>query len=200
PIEVGSATRLAFGRSHSRRAELLPALELELSGGRTVSLVGQTELLVRRGARMQSVIPVLKKADKSSHYHLRGALDHVVLAAAGLAAAGHEHLIVAGDGPNRRVEHAPWSQADARAYLAELVGELLDAPHGYLLPFEMLVAALQGKKLARAFGDPTEGLGFGPLDRSDGLDVPDDAAAIARRRLAPLVERMTGDHSLGSSG
>ena len=44
------------------------------------------------------------------------------------------------------------------------------------------------------FGDPTAGLGYGAIDRGDGLASPADAAQIARRRLLPLVERMRGDH------
>jgi hypothetical protein len=191
-IEVGAATRIAFGRSHSPMAELGPALELELSGGRTVRLVGQTELLVRSGARATSVIPLLGEAAAKSRYHLRGALDHVVLAAAGMAGSGHAHVLLAADGNTRRIDHAPWTQPDARAYLAGLVGELLDAPHGYLLPFDTLVRALAGGKLSTTFGDLTKGLGYGPIERADGLDLPVDAAAIAQRRLAPLVERMPG--------
>jgi hypothetical protein len=92
------------------------------------------------------------------------------------------------------VEHAAWTARDARDYLAALVTELLDAPHGYLLPFEALAKALQGGKPAIKYGDPTAGLGYGPIDRGDGLDLPGDAAALARRRLLPLVERMRGDH------
>src|SRR5439155_16481753 len=94
-----------------------------------------------------SVIPILGDASPRSRYHLRGALDHVVLAAAGLAPAGHAHVLLAPDGATRRVEHEPWTPHDARAYLGELVGELLDAPHGYLLPFDLLVKALAGVKL-----------------------------------------------------
>jgi exodeoxyribonuclease V gamma subunit len=194
PIAVGGAKRLAFGRSSSHHAELLPALELELSGGRTVRLVGQTELLVH--GRALSVIPLLGKAEKSSRYHLRGALDHVVLAAAGLAEHGHQHVLLGKDGSSRRVEHAAWSREEARAYLAELVGELLDAPHGYLLPLDQLARALDGKKPAASYGE-RNGLGYGPIERADGLAAPSDAAAIARRRLAPLVARMTGDHGFG---
>ena len=41
---------------------------------------------------------------------------------------------------------------------------------------------------------PTEGLGYGPITRPDGLRAPPDRAAMARRRLQPLVERMQGDH------
>jgi exodeoxyribonuclease V gamma subunit len=197
PVEVGGATRLAFGRSHAA-ADLMPPLDLELAAGRTVRLVGQTELLLRRGARATSVIPMLRKAEKRSHYHLRGALDHVVLAAAGLATAGHGHTLLGGNGDSTEIEHAPWPRDEARAYLAGLVGELLDAPHGYLLPFEQLARALAADKPARGYNDPTGGLGYGPIDRAEGLEPPGDAAGIAARRLAPLVTRMRGDHGFGA--
>jgi exodeoxyribonuclease V gamma subunit len=197
PVAVGSATRLGFGRSSSPSAELLPALEIVLDAGRTVRLVGQTELLIRAGDRHTSVIPLLGKADKKSRYHLRGALDHVVLAAAGLANHGHTHVLLDREGTRRTVEHAPWQQDEARAYLASLARELLDQPHGYLLPFSHLVAALAGKKPSRAYGEAANVLGFGPITRQDGLLAPPDPEAIAERRLAPLVERMTGEHTLG---
>ncbi len=197
PISVDSATRLAFGRSTSPAAELLSALELALPGGRAVRLIGQTEVLVKDGARYRSVIPLIGAATKRSRYHLRGALDHLVLAAAGIANAGHSHVLLDRDGTARPVEHAPWSQTDAQAYLAGLVTELLDAPHGYLLPFDHLVSGLAGKPPSRQYGETTPVLGYGPIDRLDGLLAPHDPGAIARRRLAPLVSRMTGDHSLG---
>lgn len=197
PIEVGAATRLGFGRSSSPIAELLPALELALPGERTVRLVGQTELLLRDGDRHTSVIPLLGDATKKSRYHLRGALDHVVLAAAGLADHGHVHVLMDADGTVRRVEHAPWTRDEAREYLVSLAGELLDEPHGYLLPFDHLCAALEGKPPGRQYGEPTSVLGFGPITRLDGLAPPADPAAIAQRRLAPLVARMHGDHGFG---
>jgi exodeoxyribonuclease V gamma subunit len=193
PIAADGATRIGFGRASSPGAELHPALSIDLSGGRTVRLVGQTELLIR-GGRHTSVIALVRKLEKRSHYHLRGAFDHLLLAAAGIAGDGHLHRLIDDRGEICEVEHAAWSAADARAYLAGLIGELLDAPHGYRLPFDALVKALQGGRPAVRFGDPTGGLGYGPIDRGDGLAPPPDAAGIARRRLLPLVERMRGDH------
>ncbi|HMG53422.1 MAG TPA: hypothetical protein VK601_08065, partial [Kofleriaceae bacterium] len=197
PIAADGATRIGFGRASSPGAELLPALSIDLSGGRTVRLVGQTELLIR-GRRHTSVVTLLRKVEKRSHYHLRGAFDHLVLAAAGLAGDGHVHRLIDDRGQVCEIEHAAWTAGDARAYLAGLIGELLDEPHGYLLPFEALARALQGGRSGRGpgarFGDPTAGLGYGPIDRGDGLDPPADAARIARRRLLPLVERMRGEH------
>lgn len=198
PVEVGSARRLAFGRSSSPAAELLPALELTLPAGRTIRLMGQTELLLVRGGKHTSVIPLVGKADKKSRHHLRGALDHVVLAAAGLATNGHAHVLLDAEGTMRPVDHAPWNEADAREYLTALVTSLLDEPHGYLLPFDHLVNALAGKRPSRTHNDAiTTLLGFGPITRIDGLVAPPNPGDIAQRRLAPLVTRMKGDHSLG---
>ncbi len=200
PIAIGSITRLAFGRSTSPAAELLSALDIALPGNRNVRLIGQTEILVREGSRYRSIIPLTGKASKDSRYHLRGALDHLVLAAAGLAREGHSHLLVDKDGGTREVRHEPWSQTDAQAFLAGLVGELLDEPHGYLLPLSHLSNALAGKKPSRQYGDTMPVLGFGPIDRLDGLAAPPDPGAIARRRLEPIVVRMKGDCSLGGGG
>jgi hypothetical protein len=179
-------------------AELMPALELALPNSRTVRLVGQTELLVRRGEGYASVIPLISKAEKRSRHHLRGALDHVVLAAAGLQEGAHQHVLLDPEGTVRNVSHAPWSRAEAIEYLTSLVRELLDQPHGYLLPFDHLINGLANKPPSRIYGDAiTTLLGFGPIDRIDGLVAPPDPHPIAKRRLGPLVARMTGDHSLG---
>ena len=191
PVAVGGATRFGFGRASSPGAQLVPAVELDLGDGRRVRIVGQTELLLR-GPQHTSIITMIRKLDKRSPYHLRGAFDHVLLAAAGIANAGHAHRLIDRDGETKEVRHAPWTQADARAYLAALVTELLDGAHGYLLPFESLVKALVGAKVSRSYGDPTSGLGYGPIDRLDGLEHPAEAAAFAARRLGPLVARMIG--------
>ncbi|MGN6104952.1 MAG: exodeoxyribonuclease V subunit gamma, partial [Kofleriaceae bacterium] len=194
PVAPGGATRVGFGRASARGAELRPALELELSGGRTVRLLGQTELMIAGDGRRTSVVALLRPIEKRTHYHLRGALDHVILAAAGLAPEGHAHALIGDDGKRCDVDHAPWTTDDARDYLHELIADLIDHPHGYLLPFEALAKAVTGGKLSVKYGDPTGGLGYGPIERRDGLYLPEDAQALAQRRLRPLIERMTGDH------
>ena len=194
-IPVGGATRLGFGRASSAGAELRPALELALADGREVRLVGQTELLVRTGDRYTSVVTMIRKHEKRTPYHLRGAFDHLLLAAAGIATHGHAHKLLDPRGAAVEIQHAPWTQADAHAYLAGLATELLDEPHGYLLPFDSLARAVSGGKASRkVYGDPTGGLGYGPLERREGLDLPPDVIEIAQRRLAPLVQRMSGEH------
>ncbi|MEO6776779.1 MAG: exodeoxyribonuclease V subunit gamma [Kofleriaceae bacterium] len=197
-IGAGASTRIGFGRSLAE-AELRPALELELGPDRTVRLVGSTEILIRRPDRAISVIPMVGEATRTSRHHLRGALDHVVLAAAGLAPAGHEHVLLHPAGPHRHVVHAPWAQADARAYLIELVRDLMEHAHGYLLPFDVLRRALENREpwgSGRQL-DPTGGLGYGPIVEPYGLALPGALAELARLRLGPLAERMTGDIKFG---
>nr|HEX4313722.1 exodeoxyribonuclease V subunit gamma [Kofleriaceae bacterium] len=195
PAAAGlTLTRVAFGRASSAGAELRPPLEIALSGGRTIRLVGQTEVLAREPGREPrlSLIGVVGKPDKKTHYHLRGALDHLVLAAAGLAPAGHAHVILGTETGPFRVEHAAWKPTAARAYLAALASELLDDFHGYLLPFNELVRVLYNGRTTQ----DDRMLGFGPIARRDGLVAPEPDAMveIARRRFAPLVEHMSGEH------
>jgi hypothetical protein len=194
-IEIATA-RFGFGRAWSPGAELRPALDLALDEvGRSVRIVGQTELLLAGpDGRYVSVVPMLRELERRTPYHLRGAIDHVVLAAAGIATGGHTHRLLDPEGRISEVHHAAWSQRDARDYLAGLARELVDRAHGYLLPFDTLAKALGGKPSPRTYGDPTFGLGYGPVERRDGLVRPTDAIAIAQRRLRPLVERMHGDH------
>ncbi|MBS1124180.1 MAG: Exodeoxyribonuclease, partial [Deltaproteobacteria bacterium] len=193
---LAGAVRFGFGRAFSPGATLHPALEIELASGSRIRLMGQTELLVPDGdRRFVSVIPMLRELSKKTPYHLRGAFDHVVLAAAGLANDGHIHTLIDHHGHVCEIEHEPWSRRDASAFLARLAGELLELAHGYLLPFETLVKGLSGgKPEVRSHGDPTGGLGYGPIERRDGLSLPPEIAEIADRRLRPLVERMRGDH------
>ncbi len=195
--QASGATRIGFGRAvRAPRRQLVAALELGLPRGRTsCGWSVRTELLVREPGRADRQIVARRyhrrRADKRSRYHLRGAFDHLVLAAAGIATAGHAHVLLPTEGRPLRVEHAALTQAEAGAYLSALASELLDHSHGYLLPFAALVRALFGET-ARWRDDDL--LGFGPIARVDGLAPPADAAAIATRRLLPLTERMTGDH------
>ena len=119
-----------------------------------------------------------------------------MLAAAGISNGGHAHFLLDPKGRVSRIVHSGWSQRDAQQYLAGLATELLDHTHGYLLPFDALAKALGGKPSNRTYGDPTFGLGYGPIERRDGLALPSpaEAIAIAQRRLRPLIEHMHGDH------
>ncbi len=92
----------------------------------------------------------------------------------------------------RRPTRAPISR--------ELVRDLLDRAHGYLLPFDVLRRSLDNRDprgRGPQHGDPTGGLGYGPIDQPYGLELPPDRVELALRRLAPLAERMSGDVKLG---
>ncbi len=203
-VSLAGTTRFGFGRAWSPGAELRPALEISLdrptgvggAGSRVVRLIGQTEILLESDGRYASVVPMLRELERRTSYHLRAAFDHLVLAAAGIANGGHAHFLLDPKGKVSRIVHSGWSQRDAQNYLSELATELLDQTHGYLLPFDALAKALGGKPSNRTYGDPTHGLGYGPIERRDGLALPSpaEAIAIAQRRLRPLIEHMHGDH------
>jgi len=195
-VSLAGTTRFGFGRAWSPGAELRPALELALGDGRVIRLIGQTEILLESDGRYASVVPMLRELDRRTAYHLRAAFDHLVLAASGIANGGHAHFLLDPKGKVSRIVHSAWSERDAREYLASLARELLDHAHGYLLPFDALAKALGGRPSNRTYGDPTHGLGYGPIERRDGLALPTpaEAIAIAQRRLRPLVEHMHGDH------
>lgn len=183
---AGPWTRLAFGRASVDGARLHEPIALDVTIGgasRRVELVGTTELL--GGPALERSLVLVNRNVRPDH-HLRHALDHVALAAAGVTAGRRRDALVLGDKAVARGQPA-WDQATARAYLAALCGELLGAGHAYLLPFETAVGVLKGKALAL---NKKKGaaLGFGPLRRDHGLALPPDALAMIQRRLAPLHE------------
>ena len=166
----GAATRIGFGRSSSPGAELEPALELELvPAARTVRLVGQTELLAaRRATALLSVIPMIGDRRRRSRAITCAARSITSCSPPpgsrrrprARAARPRRSQRCAGR-PRRRGRRpmrARTSPSSSR--------ELLDAPHGYLLPFDVTRrSALAGEPGRGArHGDPTGGLGYGPID------------------------------------
>ncbi|MBK7071339.1 MAG: exodeoxyribonuclease V subunit gamma [Myxococcales bacterium] len=136
---------------------------------------------------------LLTPSKASERIKLRAALDHVVLAAAGVATTGWRHLILAKEKPDRAA-HAPWSADEARGYLAALCAELYGGSHDYLLSLDMAVAVLGGKeaKPDRPKDGRPGSLGYGPLrDRPDRAMVADLDAVVARR-YQPLFGRLGG--------
>jgi exodeoxyribonuclease V gamma subunit len=201
----GPARRVAFGRSFTGDAALEPPIAIDVDlGGRTrrIELDGQTEILVDDAGTGTSASIVVIGGKKAARRHtLRGAIDHVALAAAGTAPRTHRTLCLDGAGALHVTEHAAWTPAAARAYLADLVGELLARPHGYLLSLDDADRALAGKppKITPTRDGHPGSLGFGPIVRAERLDLPADPLGIAKRRLGPLVERMAGDHGFNGS-
>ncbi|MCA9676897.1 MAG: hypothetical protein KC464_17820, partial [Myxococcales bacterium] len=192
----GPWTRLAFGRAtvDGARLERALAIDVELGDGdarrrRRVELVGTTELCC--GDDLATSVILVNKVQ--AEHHLRHALDHLVLAAAGVTAGAARTGLVLGDKIDDKAL-APWTADAARDHLALLIGELLEQRHAYLLPYRVALDVLAGKtpRLRHATDKVATSLGFGPLRRDDGLTLPPDAADLARRRLGPLLDRMIG--------
>lgn len=180
-----------LGRKPDALAELLPpiALTVEAAGvRRRVELIGTSEPW---GDKAGSLI-VAPGTMKARHV-LRAAIDHVALAAAGRFRFGSRHLILDKDGAHA-ARHERWEPDDARAYLTNLVTDLLSGGHDYLMSVEMSQSILEGKK--PRVEDPKDGrpgsIGYGPMPPRDDLEAPsdEDAEAMAHRRLGPLVSRI----------
>lgn len=185
-------TVFGLGRKPAVLAELLPPVALDVVVGgrrRRVELVGTTEPYGEGKAGFL----VLAPGKQRPRHVLRAAMDHAALAAAGRFRFGARHLVLDRDGAHP-ARHQRWEPAEARAYLADLVTDLLARGHDYVLDLEMSRSLLDGKELkAQPAKDGRPGsFGYGPLPPSDDLRPPpaDEALAMARRRVAPLFDRI----------
>jgi exonuclease V gamma subunit len=176
-------------RAPRRRPTVLPpvSLTVTLDGrSRRVDVVGECTLA---GAVCGTLL--LTAGKSNDRLRLRAALDHVVLAAAGVANDGWRHLLLADDKIERRA-HAPWTVDDARAYLAALCAELYGASHDYLLSLDMAMNVLGGKE-AKTEG-PKDGrpgtIGYGPLRHRADRAIIDDLHGAIARRYQPLFGRI----------
>ena len=183
-------TRYGFGRTPRGVAPtVLPpvSFEIELAGRpRRVDVVGESQLT---GSACGTLL--LNPGSIKPHHRLRAMLDHVALAAAGVATTGWRHLIL-GDDKTDRATHGAWTAEAARAYLAALTTELFTGSHDYLLSLDMAVAVLDRKE--PKVEPPKDGrpgsLGFGPLRYRPDRRPPDDLEALVMRRHHPLFSRL----------
>jgi exodeoxyribonuclease V gamma subunit len=189
----GPARRVCFGRAreHGIVDELLEPIRLDVEG-KTVELYGDVHPLAEIG----SVLLVNGRA-ADQKYPIRACVDHVVLAAAGFECGERAAIVARREAAPRRFRLAPWTQVEARAYLANIVGELIGQPHEYLLPCEAVFRYLKDPKvdvrrvIAAMRDQPRQhhSGAYGPVDRFKGLGPPDDAVAMIERRFRPLVDR-----------
>lgn len=197
----GPFVTYCFGRAPEHREvdrSMAPvALEVPFDGGRPVrvELYGATEIV----AADHTSLTVAAGRNAHKKYRLRGFVDHVVLAAAGLTEAPHRVMTVTGSGQVDAVSLSAWSRAEAHEYLTALLGDLLGRPHEYLLPCE----AVLERKSDQTVGDKTRALlgstgrttissQYGPVRRIDQLRIPDDADAdlMVARRFGPYFDRV----------
>ena len=115
---VGRRPARVRPRRRRRWPSCMPALELALPGGRTVRLVGQTELLLRDGERLHVGRPADRQAPTRSRAITCAARSITSCSPRpGSRRAATRTCCSITTATMREVEHAPWSQADARAYL-----------------------------------------------------------------------------------
>jgi exodeoxyribonuclease V gamma subunit len=190
------AVGFGWAGESDRTGVLLEPIELTISGGRQVFLVGRTEPVAERFGSLLMVAG----DDPSPRYRVRGAIDQAALAACELLPEDGRHLItiLAGSGKPHRFRLGPASPASARAYLGQLAEELLSRAHDYLLPCEAVLGR-KGRRenggLREAIRDLVAGGRFfssrgGPLRIGPELAPPPDADAMVARRFGPWLDRM----------
>jgi exodeoxyribonuclease V gamma subunit len=149
---------LHFGRAMADEParEVLDAVTIPLDGARIAEIQGRTNpFLERPGHPRESLVFVHRSLDKKAYgkHWLSIFLDHVILAAAGIAQNGHGGRLllpeIGKDGPPGR-RFAPLTATQARAYLRDLVDDLLRGTpdafgqpsglHAYVLPWEAVLA------------------------------------------------------------
>ncbi|HET9450499.1 MAG TPA: hypothetical protein VFO83_06435, partial [Aggregicoccus sp.] len=134
---------------------------------------------------------------------LRGYLDHLVLAAAGLRDGGdfRAQVLVAGNKPTAfGVSFKPLSAEAARAQLTALATELLSGVHDYLLPCEAVFLArgkyAKGRSLAECLAETvgderaSHSSRYGPIRRFDAYPHPPDAEALVERRYGHFFAQL----------
>jgi exodeoxyribonuclease V gamma subunit len=187
------------GRADLAGTVVHPALVLDLPSGARVELSGRTQRITADGSASVSLVLSGKPGERHA---LRAFLDHALLAASGVPCAAVFRALVAPGkkgnplGALRRIQ--PFTQAEARAYLAAIAADFLGGPHAYLLPLEAVLDHLvNGRGLAwnirsqrdKAFNDDRGSDAHGPIAHPERFEPPRDAEVLARRRLGPFVER-----------
>lgn len=174
-------------------------IELPDAGGQTrsvkVELFGRTEVI---GADTVGSLVLAHGAKTYQKHLLRGFVDHLALAAAGISPdRGHGTTVLSAGDRISRYHLGPWSQADAASYLGSLVADLLGSSHEYLLPCEAVFEQIdKPEKSIFAIVEQLKGRGigfsslYGPVTELDSLSAPLEADELIDRRFGPLLDRM----------
>ncbi len=204
--------RLGAADADRRGVEAAPPLVLALgedprapSVPLRVELVGATELLADRasvGLLLAHKGGGAGRAEELRHA-LRAFFDHAALALLGLSAGPHRsiQLYADRDAPVR-FDLAPIEPAAARAWLSDLVVDLLRGPHDYLFPIEAVLALadrferVDGGALVASIEDVRERGGgqsrWGPVRDAVARPAPAPglAQAMLERRFGPWLRRL----------
>ncbi len=170
-----------------------------------VELTGRTNRILADGSG--SVVLVASEEAGDKHV-LRGFLDHALLAAARRAEPKTFRVfaIPAAHGAAYESKHTfkAFTPDEARAWLGLLLEEYLGGPHDYLLAFEPALEYLRDGETENPLVDRIRWLrdkaykklpsdAWGPIRSWKSYEPPEDAEAIAVRRLSPFVARLRGD-------
>ncbi|MCG8422711.1 MAG: exodeoxyribonuclease V subunit gamma [Proteobacteria bacterium] len=203
--QPGSFRAYSFGRGRENAdpGVLLPPIDLTIAlpdaAGQErpikVELFGQTEAMDVETVGSLVLVHGTKVYEK---HGLRGFIDHLALAAAGITTdRSHPATVISAGEQKARYQLAPWSQSDALEYLGLLIADLLGSSHEYLLPCEAVFEQLYNPdKSIFAIVEQLKarGMGFsslyGPITQLDDLYAPVDADLLIERRFGPLFDRM----------
>lgn len=194
-------TALRFGKAqeHARIRGVRDAIHIPLSDGRIVALQGSTEpLCTEAPASFVALAKDPLSGPMRTQPELRSFLDHAVLVCAGREfPRGYYGWTAYGrataDGL-ARVRFDAFEVDEAKSWLAELLEDLLDQTHAYLLPFTTALAVSEARAKGRsaieealAKARPSR---FGPL-ASAHVKTPsvDEAVAMVERRFDPYWAR-----------
>jgi exodeoxyribonuclease V gamma subunit len=184
--------RFGPGEEHARADRLEDPIVLEVEGPNgpvQVEVVGRTEpllagaslTLVRRSPRRTKEWEAIRRSRES----IRGFLDHVALAAAGIHEGEHRVLVANGfPGANgvAPFTFAPLAAGEAREWLALVVADMLRI-HPYFLPCEVaFYLRLHGGSVAEAVekvreGERSHASAYGPVTHPERYEIPDEAEA-----------------------
>ena len=184
--------RFGPGAEHARADRLADPIVLEVEGPEgpvRVEVVGRTEpllagaslTLVRRSPRRTKEWEAIRRSRES----LRGFLDHVALAAAGIHDGQHGVLVANGFPGHAGVApfaFAPLAAGEAREWLALVVADMLRV-HPYFLPCEVaFFHDRNGGSVADAAekvreGERSHGSAYGPVAHPERYRVPDEHEA-----------------------
>jgi exodeoxyribonuclease V gamma subunit len=169
---------------------------------RCVEIVGTTQPILE--SPLATLVPLT--GSKNATHALRGFLNHVLLSAAGQS-RNAEHTICLLEGEGAKPEcftYSPFTEEEARDYLATILRDMLSRVHGYLLPCETFIKLSKKKgvyldrlnlpgKLSELHDsvDHTSSR-FGPIKNPEHCYEPpseDEALEIIHRRFDPLFDK-----------
>jgi len=171
-----------------------------------VEIVGTTELLAAEASvgLLLRHKPGVRGRMEELRYGLRGFFDHAALSVLGESDGGHSSVQLYADRDRPvRLRYAPFEPDEARAWLRDLVRDLLGGTHAYFFPIEAVLRLegglrdADGSALVTSIEEVREHYGggqsrWGPVRDATtrAAPTPGIAEAIVARRFAPWLSRL----------